>query len=51
MEPLRPGGPDFDDAIALRDRARSVILANCGEAATTDRVIVFEKEGDDGTSG
>jgi 1-acyl-sn-glycerol-3-phosphate acyltransferase len=50
LDPLTPAGPDFSDAVDLRDRARSVIQANCGEAATTDRVIVFEKEGDDETS-
>ncbi len=50
-KPLRPAGQAFSDAIELRDRARLVIQANCGEKAISDRVVVFAKEGDDATSG
>ncbi len=51
LEPLKPSGKDFADVVALRDRARSVIQAHCGETAVEDRVVVFAKEGDDATSG
>lgn len=51
LKPLDPAGESFSDAIELRDRARSVIQANCGEAAVADKVVVFGKEGDEETSG
>jgi acyl carrier protein len=44
LEPLTPGGQDFADAVQLRDKARAMILAHCGEPAMSERVVVFEKE-------
>jgi len=51
LEPLAPAGQDFAAAIALRDKARSLILAHCGEPAMAERVVVFAKEGDERASG
>ncbi|MFZ5541925.1 MAG: AMP-binding protein [Pseudomonadota bacterium] len=31
--PLRPGGPQWGDAVRLRDQARGLIAASCGEPA------------------
>ena len=46
LEPLTPGGQDFADAVQLRDKARAVILAHCGEPAMSEKVVVFAREGD-----
>jgi 1-acyl-sn-glycerol-3-phosphate acyltransferase len=51
LEPLTPDGQDFAAAIALRDKARSMILTHCGEPAMAERVVVFSKEGDERASG
>jgi 1-acyl-sn-glycerol-3-phosphate acyltransferase len=51
LEPLKPAGRDFTAAIQLRNEARSKILVHCGEPDMAEKAVVFQKDGDERTSG